>query len=141
MYKIVAFCAFVFLGCLAAKTQKVQLAPEKAGKIIQDALQCVSETGADPAILIQIKDKKYSDDETVKNFFYCAFKKTGMATKKGVIKVDKLLDIYPDTVDKEAIKKVILECQQENGEANERVYKFFKCYQENTPVRLSLMKN
>lgn len=120
--------------------QKVQLAPEKAAKLLQTALQCITETGADPALLVQIRNRKYTDDEKVKKFFLCAFKQTGIASKKGVVKVEKLLDIYPENANKDALKTVIEGCNKDNGEEPmDKLFNFFKCFQEKTPVRLSLM--
>lgn len=107
--------------------------------MLQYVLQCISETGTDPAILIQIRSKKYTADENVKKFFLCAFKKTGISNKKGIINTDKLLEIYPDNVNKKEIKKVAEECKDEHStEAIDKLYNFFKCYQEKTPVHITL---
>lgn len=67
------------------------------------------------------------------------FKKTGVSNKKGIINEDKLLEIYPDEADKKEIRKVAEECKDDiSTEAIDKVYNFFKCYQEKTPVRIAL---
>lgn len=106
---------------------------------MQLALQCISESGTDPTIVVQIVSKKYSADENVKKFFLCAFKKTGISNKKGIVNIDRLLNIYPDKVNKEEIRKVAENCKDDSStEATDKVYNFFKCYQEKTPVHITL---
>lgn len=50
-----------------------------------------------------------------------------------------MLEIYPEKVNKEEIRKAIETCKDDKStEAKDKIYNFFKCYQEKTPVHITL---
>lgn len=97
------------------------------------------DTGVSPDAIVQVKSGKFSNDENFKKFLYCVFRKSGIASKDGHVKVDKVLAKYPSNVDKEAIKKVLEECNKLDGkDPVDRSFNIFKCFHTKTPVHLGL---
>lgn len=115
------------------------MAPAKATGLMRQILECASETGIEPQVIMQIKNKNYTMDDTVKKFLFCCFNKAAVSTKEGFVEVDKLLDFYPENTNKEALGKAIEECEQsEEYDPMERISGFFQCFQKKTPVTLKI---
>lgn len=99
----------------------------------------MGETGVSPDALIQVRSGKFSDDEAFQKFIFCAMRKSGIASKDGHVKIEKALEKYPKNVDKEGVKKALVECNMQNGKnPAETTFKIFKCFYAKTPVHLSL---
>lgn len=113
--------------------------PEVASRILARTLGCIQETNIGSSIFSIVKNQEYSNDDVMKNFFLCAFKKNEVADDDGEILVEEILTYYPDTVDKDTIRTVIEDCKKDGGDKpNEKVFAFFKCYQNKTPVHFAL---
>nr|QIJ45758.1 odorant binding protein [Glyphodes pyloalis] len=138
VFSLVMLC----VGHLSAEKPTVHLVPEKMGDLMQSLMSCLLEAPVDPEVLLQLRNggsPKNIDEKGLQKFAYCAFIKSGYGKKNGHVKVDKALELYPKNVDKEQIKKVMEECNGEEGkEPAETAFKFMKCFREKSPVRAIL---
>ncbi|GBP13219.1 B1 protein [Eumeta japonica] len=116
---------------------KVHLTPDQSARLLQNSMQCIMDTGVTPDVIMQVKDGKFSEDEAFRKFLFCVFRKSGVATKDGHIKVSNTLAKYPNDVDKEPIRKVLEECNKEEGKTPvDRAFSIFKCFHAKTPVHI-----
>lgn len=111
------------------------------GDIFQSIMHCLGEAPVDPEILLQLRSGKAPSEKGDKNlakFIHCAFVKTGYGKKNGHVKIDKTLELYPKSVDKEALRKAMEECDKDGKTPEETAFNFFKCFREKTPVKVVL---
>lgn len=116
---------------------RIIFAPEELQLLRTTANKCFSETGVDPDVVIYTEEGGYYTDQLYKDFLYCAFYTSGLGNSDGTIKVDKLIGILPtEFMD---ISEVIIDCSKPvEGDAREKTYQFFKCFQENSRAVLGI---
>nr|QHI42035.1 odorant-binding protein 6 [Glyphodes caesalis] len=142
MHRVTILLVILSVGFLSAEKPTIHLVPEKMGDLMQTLMSCLLESPVDPEVILQLRNggtPKNIDEKSLQKFTYCSFIKSGYGKKNGHVKVDKALELYPKDVDKEQIKKVMEECNKEEGkEPAETAFKFMKCFREKSPVRAIL---
>ncbi|KAL4716563.1 hypothetical protein ACJJTC_010227 [Scirpophaga incertulas] len=126
------------VGYVVADKEIVYLPPDKLTIVLQSAMLCIGETGVSADVLIEYRSgKEFGTDKTFQKFINCILSKSGYADESGHIKIEKALEIFPKNVDKDSIRKVILECNRENGsDPAETSFKFAKCFRQKAPVKI-----
>lgn len=98
----------------------------------------MKETGVKPELVVEAKKGNFADDESLKKFILCFFKKTGVLNADGKLNEAVALSKLPADVDKSAVKKVLEECKNKTGKNEaDSAYEIFKCYSKGTPTHVS----
>lgn len=108
-------------------------------------LVCTAETGLDPVILGQLGNPSVYDEnngvnnKNLDNFLYCTFNKLGFGKKNGHVKINRILELFPSVVDKEALRQLMQECNELDGRnPADTTYKIFGCFIKSSPVHITV---
>ncbi|XP_011556591.3 uncharacterized protein LOC105387556 [Plutella xylostella] len=136
---VIVLVASIIGLCASVKQKKVNLAPDKTARLVQHAIDCVAATGVSPDVLMQFRQGHVGNDEKSQQFVHCLLKRLSLISKDGHGKTQRVLDLYPDSVDKEGIKKAFDECNKLNGSTpTETSFKVFVCFHKTSPVVIGL---
>ncbi|KAJ0182649.1 hypothetical protein K1T71_002018 [Dendrolimus kikuchii] len=100
--------------------------------VYQAIYKCMSETGVHPEVIQLIRDGTYEEDAVFKKFLYCAYVKSGYATEDGDIKID---DVAKEFSPEYNIITYLRNCISSDSDPVEKVFKYFKCYQDTSPSK------
>lgn len=117
--------------------QSAELSQKQKEAVKKFTAECVKETGVRPELLAQAKKGQFSDDEALKKFTLCFFKKTGILTSDAKLNTDVALAKLPSNVDKTKVAKVLEECKKKTGKTHaDTAFEIFKCYYSAAPTHL-----
>ncbi|XP_047038116.1 general odorant-binding protein 56d-like [Helicoverpa zea] len=135
MKSFVVFCVLV-AGAFAAN---VSLPPKQNEKANQIATECMKESGLKPEVLAEAKKGHISDDEHLKKFTFCFFKKAGIVSEDGKLNTEVALAKLPPGVDKAEAEKLLDTCKGKTGkDVTDTVFEIFKCYHHGTKTHILL---
>nr|QLI62019.1 odorant-binding protein 16 [Streltzoviella insularis] len=138
MYYLIVFSFILSLAYTKSAQQVIRLAPDVNSRLQPIITQCISETGSDPSIVLELNSMKISNEEQFKKFIYCDFTKSDLTTAEGHWKIEKVLQFYPKTVEIAPLQKAMESCNKENGQdPADTTFKIFKCFIKRTPVIIS----
>ncbi|NP_001153665.1 uncharacterized protein LOC100301497 precursor [Bombyx mori] len=122
---------------LAEDSRKlVSFAPEVAKKLKVLIQECLNENGLGEDAIEVIRAGEYREDEPFQNLVYCAYKKFGALDENNRIISQVAAASFPKDID---VVTVIESCGKEDGNTPvDQVFKYFKCFQKNSPVRMQL---
>nr|UVB79202.1 odorant-binding protein 12 [Heortia vitessoides] len=144
---ILFICAGFLTIATCVKKTEVHFPPEKLGMIFEVTAKCIAETGVQPDIVFQLsknsqelKNKDEKEKKDIHKFLACSFQKSGYSKKNGHVKTDKIIaELFPDVTDKETLRRVFQECDNNNGTSPiEILTKFLVCFKEKSPVKVVL---
>lgn len=97
----------------------------------------MSETGIDLISIAITEEGGYKTDEVFKKYVHCVYNTANFINSDGRVKEKKAISIFPKEYTD--IPKVIKDCNQlvENNPI-ETTYRFFSCFQDNTPVIMTI---
>ncbi|XP_063827822.1 uncharacterized protein LOC135077203 [Ostrinia nubilalis] len=110
-----------------------------AAGIIEISEQCIADVGVDPEVMAILRRTEVPDTNQYKRvpeFVYCAYNRCGLCEDNGRVKIDKILDIYPSSSDKEAIRKLMVDCDKMGNDPIDTIFKYVKCFYGFTPEKL-----
>lgn len=89
--------------------------------------------------MAEAKKGQFSEDESLKKFTLCFFKKAGIVDNEGKLNVATALAKLPAGVDKADAEKLLESCKNKTGkDAAERAFEIFKCYRQGTKSHIFL---
>lgn len=119
--------------------QTVTLPPTQQEKAHQTASECIKETGVSTEVLVEAKKGHIGEDEALKKFVFCFFKKAGIVDSDGKLNIETAVAKLPPGIDKDDAKKILESCKSKSGkDATETVFEIFKCYHKDTKTHISL---
>ncbi|XP_059048155.1 B1 protein-like [Achroia grisella] len=134
------FMFLVLIMAVAGQTvdaHNVQLSQTQKDKVQQFTVECQKETGVKPDLLVEAKKGKFNDDDALKKFTLCFFKKTGIVDSQGKLNVETALSKLPEGVDKADAKKLLEECRKKTGkDAADTAFEILKCYSHGTKTHV-----
>lgn len=111
----------------------MSLTPEQKTNLRTNMAHCIKETGVDLQVVDEAKKGNFADDENLKKFIHCFFKKIGVVDDDGQIHVDVALQKLPAGIDKAAAEQLLNDCKAKTGnDAVENAFEVFKCYYAGT---------
>ncbi|KAJ8704677.1 hypothetical protein PYW07_011865 [Mythimna separata] len=135
MKSFVVFCLVLVVGVYA----NVTLPPTQQEKAQKLAAECVKESGVSSEVLAEAKKGHIAEDENLKKFTFCFFKKAGIVDSDGKLNVEVATAKLPPGVDKEDAKKVLEGCKSKTGkDTADTVFEIFKCYHKGTKTHILL---
>nr|UDM59718.1 putative odorant binding protein 18 [Corcyra cephalonica] len=121
----------------SVKAHNVHLSQTQKEKANQYVAECQKETGVKPELLVEAKTGKFPEDDGLKKFTLCFFKKSGIIDGEGKVNVETALMKLPEGVDKAEAKKLLEECKKKTGKnAAETAFEIFKCYSHGTKTHV-----
>nr|ALS03868.1 odorant-binding protein 20 [Ectropis obliqua] len=137
MFKILLFiCAVSAVNCEIVRTA-ITLPPEIAFDIAKAIKEvCVPEDRV-PDIIRMIREGETNNNTEFKKIIHCVIKEAKYMTADGKrINVEKAASIFPNKV---LMFKILSQCDKNivTNDPEEYCIKFYDCFQENTPYRLS----
>ncbi|KAJ2947747.1 hypothetical protein O0L34_g9522 [Tuta absoluta] len=131
--KLILFLFFV----AAAYAHNAELSQSQKNMVRTYTAECVKETGVKPEVLAEAKKGHFADDEALKKFTLCFFKKSGIISSDGKLNSEAALSKLPAGVDKAKVAKVLEECKKKTGKTQaDTAFEIFKCYHKGTPVHV-----
>ncbi|XP_026758694.2 B1 protein-like [Galleria mellonella] len=136
--KTFLFLVFVMaVAGQAVEAHNVHLSQAQKEKAQQYTVECQKETGVKPELLLEAKQGKLSDDDALKKFTLCFFKKSGIVDDEGKLNVETALSKLPEGVDKADAKKLLEECRKKTGkDAADTAFAILKCYSQGTKTHV-----
>nr|AGR39568.1 odorant binding protein 5 [Agrotis ipsilon] len=129
----------LFVALVAGIHANVTLPPEQSEKALKTASECIKETGVSKEVLAEAKKGHIADDEGLKKFTLCFFKKAGIVDNNGKLNLETALAKLPPGVDKAEAKKVLEGCQAKSGKTpQDTAFEIYKCYHANAKTHIAL---
>ncbi|KAJ0182655.1 hypothetical protein K1T71_002024 [Dendrolimus kikuchii] len=129
---------FVFMGAFVAadKSNKrpIQFPKESLDNVLKVVDECTKDTGATTQAWEFVKESKYEDNKSFKDFLYCILVKTQYFATNGYPITDKLFELYKDEDGRDVIRQCVKSTTAEKPE--DVTFLLYKCYLENAPVKL-----
>ncbi|KAM3967590.1 general odorant-binding protein 69a-like [Aphomia sociella] len=117
----------------------VHLSQTQKEKVHQYTAECQKETNVKPELLVEAKTGKFANDDALKKFTLCFFKKSGIIDNEGKLNIESALMKLPEGVDKAEAKKLLEECKKKTGkDAADTAFEIFKCYSHGTKTHVLL---
>lgn len=99
----------------------------------------MKESGVKSEVLAEAKKGVFEDDEALKKFTLCFFKKSGIISDEGKLNVSEALAKLPTGVDKVASEKLLEECKKKTGKDHaDTAFEIYKCYYHGTKQHILL---
>ncbi|KAG6438828.1 hypothetical protein O3G_MSEX000256 [Manduca sexta] len=124
------------VSCDAAFTKPIYRFPPKQSEMYVEAVvKCVAKLGYDLAILDQIRQGKYTDDDKSVEALVCANNDIGYGLPNGQLDADKTIqDLFPT---KPEIKSVFDKCDKDYGVDPAGNFKaFLLCFKDEIPFKV-----
>ncbi|XP_062524583.1 general odorant-binding protein 83a isoform X2 [Bombyx mori] len=134
---IVTFFAFQLSASSNGQRVAVSFPKDKTTIVVEAMKSCIAKTGANPNVIEVISSGKVSEDEKFKEFFYCACNDIGVVNPDGHIKVKECIELFPKET-QPLVEPVIKNCDKEGVNKYDTLFKYLKCFQETSPVRVTL---
>ncbi|XP_028039643.1 general odorant-binding protein 83a-like [Bombyx mandarina] len=134
---IVTFFAFQLSASSNGQRVAVSFPKDKTTIVVEAMKSCIAKTGANPNVIEVISSGKVSEDEKFKEFFYCTCNDIGVVNPDGHIKVKECIELFPKET-QPLVEPVIKNCDKEGVNKYDTLFKFLKCFQETSPVRVAL---
>nr|ARO70178.1 Odorant Binding Protein 19 [Dendrolimus punctatus] len=132
---LLLLCLFVLVNYVRAADDRpeVTFKVDVYRNVYQAIYKCISETGVNPEVIQTVRAGNYEADAAFKKFMYCAYVKSGYATEDGDIKIDDIAKEFPPEYN---IITYLKKCVSSDSDPVDKIYNYFKCYQDTAPVRL-----
>ncbi|XP_041975754.1 general odorant-binding protein 56d-like [Aricia agestis] len=126
---------YLVLLCLvvAVSAQNAHLSAAQKERVAKFTIECMKETGVKKEVLAEAKKGNLSDDEGLKKFFLCFFKKADIISPNGQLNMDVALAKLPPGIDKASAAKILNQCKSKSGKDQaETAFNILKCYYSGT---------
>ncbi|XP_055622565.1 uncharacterized protein LOC129766124 [Toxorhynchites rutilus septentrionalis] len=122
---------FVILFCVVlVHSEAFTLHQRQQGDVY--ALQCLAETGVNPASVALLKIGDFSlDDQRSKCFVRCFFEKEGFIDGEGKLQTDNIVEALSADFEREKVEAVILKCAVDGKDACETAFQAYECFYKN----------
>lgn len=111
---------------------------EQRKRIIQNRQDCIVETKVDPILIEKADIGEFTDDDALKCFTKCFYKKAGFVNDNGEVQKDVVEAKLPPQADKKKALEIVDKCQAKGKDSCETVYLIHKCYFENTHPEINV---
>nr|WKF45280.1 odorant binding proteins OBP2 [Peridroma saucia] len=136
MKSFFVICVVFVAGVCAAN---VTLPPTQQDKAQKLASECIKETGVSSEVLAEAKKGHITEDEGLKKFAYCFFKKAGIVDNDGKLNIEESIAKLPPGVNKDDARKVLEGCKSKSGKTPEdTTFEIFKCYHAGAKTHILL---
>ncbi|XP_013149434.1 PREDICTED: B1 protein-like [Papilio polytes] len=137
MNSLLFLCFVLSVGGSEAHT--VHLSHAQKEKAHLHTAECMKESGVKSEVLAEAKKGVFEDDEALKKFTLCFFKKSGIISDEGKLNVSEALAKLPTGVDKVASEKLLEECKKKTGKDHaDTAFEIYKCYYHGTKQHILL---
>uniref|UniRef100_A0A023EFQ5 Putative odorant-binding protein 56e n=1 Tax=Aedes albopictus TaxID=7160 RepID=A0A023EFQ5_AEDAL len=93
------------------------------------AIECVAETGVNPASVAQLRVGDFSaNDKRSKCFIRCFFEKEGFMDSKGNLHMEKIADALSGDFDREKVEMVLSNCSTKEKNACDTAFHMYECF-------------
>ncbi|XP_058831695.1 general odorant-binding protein 56d-like [Topomyia yanbarensis] len=127
MYSIfIVLCVVFTSGRIEAYT----LQQRQQGDLF--ALECLTETGVNPASIALLKVGDFSaNDQRAKCFVRCFFQKEGFMNGDGDFLTDSVIEALSSDFEREKVKKVVSSCDAKGKDACDTAFLMYECLYKN----------
>nr|USF20779.1 odorant-binding protein [Lasioderma serricorne] len=120
---------------LVAVVAAQELTPQQRETIRTFRQDCLNETKVDPNLVYGADRGEFPEDEKLKCFAKCFYRKVGFIDDAAELKLDYIKSKIPEGVDRKKALDVIEKCKDTKGtDACDKAFKLHKCYFENTAL-------
>ncbi|XP_055528998.1 general odorant-binding protein 56d-like [Wyeomyia smithii] len=129
--KMRSFLIILCVSLFVRQNKAYTLQQRQQGDVF--ALECLAETGVNPASIAQLKVGDFSaDDQRSKCFVRCFFEKEGFMNDKGGLLTDSVIEALSSDFDREKVEAVMTKCQvDEKKDACDTAFQVYECLYTN----------
>ncbi|KPJ11699.1 General odorant-binding protein 56d [Papilio machaon] len=137
MNSLLLLCFVLSFATIEAHT--VHLSHSQKEKAHLYIAECMKESGVKSEVLVEAKKGVFEEDEPLKKFTLCFFRKSGIINDEGKLNVAEALAKLPSGVDKANAEKLLEECKKKTGKNHaDTAFEIYKCYYHGTKEHILL---